>query len=126
GKEYYVPNGGKDPESVNPRYRIRGNGVWQFRPRITLALFPEVVHDSRNAVATSEEIIRPVRAGWTSEVTFKVQEANIVTSQVIRARAIRKTAEDRIEVAISTTAGRTWEKVYEAHATGSFPSNGRS
>lgn len=30
--EFYVPNGGKDPEKANPRYRVRGNGVWTYTP----------------------------------------------------------------------------------------------
>lgn len=33
--EYYVPNEGKDPEAVNERYHIRGNGVWTFQPLLT-------------------------------------------------------------------------------------------
>src|SRR5688572_20675805 len=31
--DFFVPNAnGKDPELVNPRYRLRGNGEWEFRP----------------------------------------------------------------------------------------------
>ncbi|HEY6226688.1 MAG TPA: discoidin domain-containing protein [Verrucomicrobiae bacterium] len=31
--EFFVPNGGKDPEAANTRYHIRGNGVWKWRPK---------------------------------------------------------------------------------------------
>src|SRR5438105_11368417 len=33
--DYFVPNNGKDPEKVNERYRIRGNGVRTFKPELT-------------------------------------------------------------------------------------------
>src|ERR1041385_4645789 len=33
--EYFVPNNGKDPEAVNTRYHLRGNGTRIFRPRLT-------------------------------------------------------------------------------------------
>lgn len=33
GPEFYVPNNGKDPEAVNKRYKIRGNGVWTYKPK---------------------------------------------------------------------------------------------
>src|SRR5438046_362516 len=29
---YYVPNPTTDPEQVNPRYKLRANGRWQFSP----------------------------------------------------------------------------------------------
>jgi hypothetical protein len=33
GPEFYVPNGGKDPEAANTRYHVRGNGVWKWQPK---------------------------------------------------------------------------------------------
>lgn len=32
--EFFVANHGKDPEAANTRYRIRGNGVWSYRPKV--------------------------------------------------------------------------------------------
>jgi hypothetical protein len=117
-KEYFVPNQGKDPESINPRYRIRGNGVWQFRPNLTPTSFPEVVYECVNALATPQGIVRSARFGEVSHVIFKVQGANIVTSQLIRAKAFRKTSDDWIAISVSTTAGRTWQRVYESSSVG--------
>jgi len=118
GKEYYVPNNGKDPESANPRYRIRGNGIWEFRPSLTPNGFPQVVYECVNATVTPQKIVRPVEPGQYAHVTFKVQAANILTSQVIQAKAFKRSPDDKIEVSISTTAGRTWQKIYEAQSEG--------
>ena len=38
--EFFVPNEGKDPEKVNERYRIRGNGLRMFEPALTAAALP--------------------------------------------------------------------------------------
>ncbi len=119
-REYYVPNQGKDPESVNPRYRIRGNGIWEFRPDLAPAGFSDAVHESINVIATPEKIVRPLEAGQVGHVIFKVQGANIITSQIIRAKGFTKSSADRIEVSISTTAGRTWQKVCEIQSVGEF------
>src|SRR3954462_6205986 len=37
--EFYVPNGGKDPEAANTRYHLRGNGVRTFTPLLDPAGF---------------------------------------------------------------------------------------
>jgi hypothetical protein len=118
--EFYVPNKGKDPESVNPRYRIRGNGVWVFRPPLTAEEFPVAVYQSRGTVVTPEGIIRPQGPGMPAEVIFKVQGANIITSQRIRAVGERLSDSDRLEMLVSITAGLHWTKIYQADQIGSF------
>ena len=118
--EFYVPNKGKDPESVNPRYRIRGNGVWIFRPPLTDEFFPVAVYQTRGAVLSPDGTIHPAESGTPAEVIFKVQGANIITSQRIRAAANRQSSSDRLEVWVSTTAGLHWTKVYQAEQVGSF------
>ena len=118
--EFFVPNMGKDPESVNPRYRIRGNGVWIFRPPLTDEFFPVAVYQTRGAVLSPDGTIHPAESGTPAEVIFKVQGANIITSQRIRAAANRQSSSDRLEVWVSTTAGLRWTKVYQAEQVGSF------
>ena len=118
--EFFVPNMGKDPESVNPRYRIRGNGVWIFRPPLTEEFFPVAVYQTRGAVLSPDGTIHPAESGTPAEVIFKVQGANIITSQRIRAAANRQSSSDRLEVWVSTTAGLHWTKVYQAEQVGSF------
>src|SRR5678815_414666 len=44
GPEFFVPNHGKDPEAVNTRYRIRGNGTWRFKPFGEGEKFQKVAH----------------------------------------------------------------------------------
>jgi hypothetical protein len=61
--KYFVPNNGKDPESVNPRYRIRGNGTWSFRPRLTPADYQRFVHAASEVQVVTPEGLQPVRPG---------------------------------------------------------------
>src|ERR1043165_8623494 len=50
---YFVPNGEKqrDPEAPNPRYRIRGNGVWTFKPVLTAAESKKYIYTSSGITA---------------------------------------------------------------------------
>ncbi len=119
--EFYVPNNGKDPESVNPRYRIRGNGVWKFEPRLTPADCQRSIHHQVNIEAVAGGGLRPARVGAPAEVVFKVQSANVTTSQTIQAHFLRKTARDTAAIAVSTTNGLTWQNVWTADAVGELP-----
>src|SRR5258706_1602578 len=49
--EYYVPNEGKDPEKANERFRLRGNGGWEFKPSLTAASLKSGASWSSNIVA---------------------------------------------------------------------------
>src|SRR5438874_1793910 len=42
--DYYVPNGGKDPEAANIRYHLRGNGVRVFTPALSKNGFQKATH----------------------------------------------------------------------------------
>ncbi|MCS7239463.1 MAG: hypothetical protein NZ899_14520 [Thermoguttaceae bacterium] len=121
GPEFYVPNHGKDPESVNPRYRLRGNGVWMFRPKLSPESFPRVVYESKNVLVGEDGTIRPASAGREAEAVFKINAGNIATSQVIRAEGRRGSPNDRVEIWISVTAGLSWQCVYKADEAGTFP-----
>ncbi len=96
-QEFYVPNHGKDPESVNPRYRIRGNGVRTWKPTLP-------------------------QAGITgTDAVFKVEGANVITALAIKAAFARKAEADVAALAVSTTNGLAWTDVWKAEATGDVP-----
>jgi len=119
GKEprFYVPNHGKDPEEVNPRYRIRGNGAWKYSPALN-ADFARVLHAASNIAAAGTSGLQPARAGEPAEAVFRVQSANVATGQAIRAGFFRKSGEDRVALSISTTNGLRWDEVWKGEGTG--------
>jgi hypothetical protein len=120
--ECYVPNGGggKDPEAVNPRYRIRGNGVWTFEPRLTPAEYPRGVQAASEMQAVSPAGLQPSRAGVAATAVFKIQSANVTASQEIRADFFRQSVGDAAAIDISTTNGMTWTRVWQAGDTGAL------
>jgi len=86
--EFFVPNHGKDPEAANTRYRIRGNGVWNYRPVLTTAQ----------------------RSG---DVVFKIDGANVITALKLRAALSGDSAPSSI--AISTLNGLSWQEVWRGN-----------
>lgn len=125
GKEprFYVPNGGKDPEAANARYRIRGNGRWTFEPKLTPTEFRESLQEVENLEAIEPQGLQPVQAGRSGMAVFKIQSANVATGQTIRAQFVRRTERDAAAIDISTTGGRTWTNVWKAEDTGELPVN---
>ncbi|MBE0537291.1 MAG: hypothetical protein IH624_16630 [Phycisphaerae bacterium] len=119
--EYYVPNNGKDPESTNPRYRIRGNGVWTFEPVLRPDEADEAVYMMTGCTILPCGGIAPAHAGRPAEAIFRIQGANVITSMVIDAAFLRKTPADLCRIAVSTTHGATWKDVWTGDATGTIP-----
>lgn len=119
--KFYVPNQGKDPEAANRRYRIRGNGIWTFRPPLTPADYKESIHRQTNVEAMAPAGLQPAKAETPAEVVFKVQSANVATSQTIKAHIFRKTAQDAAAIAVSVNNGLTWKDVWTAEKTGKIP-----
>ena len=115
---FFVPNGGRDPESVNPRYGIRGNGLWTFVPSLTPTGFDKSRQWAVNVQPVDPAGLRPLQAGTAAEVVFKVQSANVTTGQTIRARFLRNSDRDTASVAVSTTNGLHWRDVWSADETG--------
>ncbi len=112
---YYVANSdGKDPEATNRRYRIRGNGVWVFRPSLAPAGVKEALLSSTNIAAVEPTGLAPAKAGALAEAIFKVQSANVTTSQTIAASFFRKSEDDSIKILVSTTNGVQWKEVWTA------------
>lgn len=119
-RDHYVPNGGKDPEAANERYRIRGNGVWTFRPDLTAAGLDRAVYQKQGIVAGAGGL-QPARSGVPGIAVFKTQSANVTTSQVIRAAVFRHSDEDQARISVSTNNGLKWTEVWKAETTGEIP-----
>ena len=120
---YFVPNEktGLDPESVNPRYRIRANGLRQWAPTLTATVLTENTFSAIGIKATESGGVEPVQAGQTGEIVFKVEGANVITSLNIDARMIRARKEDLASIAVSTNNGLAWQEVWLADTTGEMP-----
>jgi len=119
----FVPNesSGKDPEAVNPRYRIRGNGLREWMPALTAAAFAEGVYAMHGLTATDPAGVEPAETGRPGEVVFKVEGSNVMTSLAVKAAVLRRTSEDLAAIAVSTTNGLEWKEVWQAETTGEIP-----
>ncbi len=116
---YYVPNAnGKDPEEVNPRYRLRGNGVRTWAPSLGL---PGDAWSASGVVPTGSGAVLPAKAGAPGEIIWSVQGSNVITSMTIKATFARKTADDVNALSISTDDGAHWKEVWRNAETGTAP-----
>jgi len=111
---FYVPNEGKDPDD---RYSLRGNGTWRFKPSLAAADYMKQIHSAAN-ISAGPEGLHPAAAGQPAEVVFKVQGANVIASQIIRASFTRAGPEDAATIAVSTDNGLHWTGVWQDSATG--------
>lgn len=118
---YFVPNHGKDPETVNERYRLRGTGVRVHRPALTAESLATSAHSARNVIALNTGGIAPALAGQIGEAVFKVEGANVITSLRLRGRFLRQTAADLNRIAVSTVNGLAWKTVWQNEQTGETP-----
>jgi hypothetical protein len=117
-RDFYVPNEGKDPEKLNARYRLRGNGVWTFTPDLTPAGYQQTIHHATNIAPMPGTGLRAADPTRPAEATFKIQSANVTTSQKITLTFTRKTADDRIKLLVSTSNGVKWNEAWQADQTG--------
>ncbi|UCE50492.1 MAG: hypothetical protein JSW47_10080, partial [Phycisphaerales bacterium] len=116
-QSFYVPNNGKDPDATNRRYRIRGNGIWTFRPTLNTDGLKSV-HTASGCRAAKSLGVIPEKAGQAGEIIFKTQGANVITSLSIRAKVLRVTEADLNSMSVSTTNGLTWKQVWNNKKTG--------
>jgi hypothetical protein len=116
-RSFYIPNKGKDPEAANRRYRIRGNGIWHFRPTLAADGLKSVceLHGCR---AAQNSGVVPTEAGQVRYAVFKIQGANVITSMNIEAKFLRKTSADLNRIEVSTTNGLTWNDVWTNQGSG--------
>ena len=110
-RSLYVPNNGKDPEALNKRYRIRGNGVWTYRPELTVDGL-KGAYDVSDCIAAKPFGAVPKRAGKAGSVVFKIQGANVITSMSISGIFAEATEDDLNSISVSTTNGLTWTTVW--------------
>ena len=113
-----MPNEGKDPEAVNERYHIRGNGVWTFQPLLTTESLARTALQAVNIEALPEGGVYPAKPAEPAEIVFKVASANVTTSQKIHVELARRSSSDTASIAISTTNGLRWHQVWSADDTG--------
>jgi hypothetical protein len=122
--KYYVPNPGlegpnKDPEVINARFFIRGNGTWDYRPSLT-AEGLRAAYGAENMVAAAGGL-RPARAGQPAAVIYKIQSANVTTGQILTALFARTSADAAARISVSTSNGLRWKQVWQAGGTGEIP-----
>ena len=117
--DYYVPNHGKDPD--DPRFRIRGNGLWEFTPSLQADSLARSALWTKGLRAASPAGVEPVAAGEPGEAVFKIEGANVITSLAVEALFWRRTPSDLNTVAVSTTNGLTWTEVWRNETTGETP-----
>lgn len=110
-RSFYVPNKGKDPEATNRRYRIRGNGIWTYRPELNTDGLKSI-HSVTGCVVAKPFGVMPQEAGKRGEVIFKIQGANVIASMSIKAVLLRATQADLNSISISTTNGLAWTTVW--------------
>jgi hypothetical protein len=118
--EYFTPNRGKDPESVNERYRIRGNGRRVWKPALD-DTWQAHTHSYANMTKLSAGGVQPSQAKRTGDIIFKVEGANVITSLKIRASLYRETSADLNRISISLVNGLVWQEVWQNDQTGETP-----
>lgn len=111
-----MPNtDGKDPEFVNPRYRIRGNGEWRFRPNLKDAkAFARVVHNVQGPVIRKGKdggLTLPEDVNFGT-VVFKLNSANVITGLEMTVD-LSESAGGGIRFAVSRDNGLHWVHVQE-------------
>jgi len=122
-RKYYVPNHGKDPDATaggRSRFRLRGNGVWTFKPPLAGESLPKVAHSVRNLRAIELAGLEPAKPGEPGEVVFKIDGANVITAMTIKA-AVEGIAAESTRVSVSTTNGLSWRDVWKKDKDGLTP-----
>jgi hypothetical protein len=92
------------------RFGIRGNGSWSFSPSLSAAGWAGAAYSSKDIEAGSGGL-KPAFAGAASEVVYKVQAANAITSQRIHAQFNRTDPAATATISVSVNHGVTWTQV---------------
>jgi hypothetical protein len=117
GPELLVPNdNGKDPEKANPRYHIRGNGVWTFKPSLAAGEWQAQAYSWENVTFGDGGLRR--EKSLLGSVTFKVTSANVTTGQTINAAFALKSEKAKAVIAVSTDNGLHWKDVWTSEKAG--------
>ncbi len=123
--DYWVPS--EKIASPNPaqtfeidsanRFGMRGNGRWIFTPNLTPDAWALAAYNSTNIIPIDGAGLRPDVAGQTSEVIYKVQAANVITSQTIAAQFAHTDPAAAATLSVSVNHGATWTDVATLGAT---------
>ena len=97
-------------DSAN-RFGVRGNGRWTFTPKLTPDAWMRAAYRSSNIVSDGAGGLRADIAGQTSEVVYKIQAANAITSQSIDAQFSRTDPLASAALSVSVNHGATWTEV---------------
>ena len=120
--DYYVPNpppSGPDPEAVNTRYHIRGNGQWIFTPALnTAGLASDAISSTGMSIMSSGTGLQPSAVNQTGQVIYKIEGANVITSVKIEGTFKRATSGDVNTIDVSVNNGLTWTNVWTNASTG--------
>jgi hypothetical protein len=116
--EYWVGSEKVSPSDPAKRYEIdsgnkfgiRGNGQWTFTPALTADRWASAAYAWHHVVSAGGAL-QPAVAGQPGEVIYKVQAANAITSQRIRAEFDRVNAAANATIAVSLNHGHTWTQV---------------
>ena len=113
------PNNRFDIETFN-RFGVRGNGSWTFTPSLTASGYARALYRETSIAANAAGGIRPQAAGQLAEAIYKVDAANAMTSQQVRAVFSRTDAQASATLSVSVNQGQTWREVARlGTATGS-------
>ncbi len=113
-RAYYVPNQGekgsgpgRDPEQVNVRYHIRGNGERTWTPPLNDADLPASLYSYSNLKSLNPGLT-PLDPAAAGVAMFKVEGANVICSLKIRA-VTDIAAGGAVATAVSTDNGLHWK-----------------
>ena len=93
------------------RFGMRGNGRWTFTPRLTPSEWARAAYRYTNITADTAGGLHPGAAAQPSEVIYKVQAANAITSQSIQAQFARTDPQASATLAVSVNHGATWTQL---------------
>jgi hypothetical protein len=93
------------------RFGLRGNGRWTFTPALTPSDWARAAYRYTNITADPAGGLRPGAAAQPSEVVYKVQAANAITSQSIQAQFARTDPQASATMAVSVNHGATWTQL---------------
>jgi hypothetical protein len=99
----------------NPRYKLRGNGVWTLEAKAGMPAerWAQMAYRSTN-VEFGPDGAKAKAAAEAAEVVFKVQSANVTTSQRIAASFANPAG---AAVAVSVDNGLHWKEVWNGKAS---------
>ena len=99
-----------DPEAAT-NMGVRANGRWSFTADLTPAGFANAFYSSSNIAAADGVGITPLASGEPGVAIYKVQSANVVTSQSITATFSKSDPQADALISVSRNHGRRWQFV---------------